>query len=87
MDAVFTPVYKNAEIEIVVEDDIITTAKIYMDGEFAYGGEVENENYPNGLPFNGKNYHAIKVLCAKQIDKMLAEDGRDECIDMRLVRR
>ena len=26
--------YKNAEIEVVVEDDIITTAKVYMDGEF-----------------------------------------------------
>lgn len=87
MDAVFNRTHKNAEVEIVVEDDVITTAKVYMDGEFAYGGDVENPKYPNGVPMNRRNYDAVLEYCFAEIDRLLEEDGRTECTNMALVRR
>ena len=82
----FTYKYKNAEIELVVEDNAITTAKIYMDGECE---EIVDITNPNGgeFMFTPKNRKAVCEDCAKTIDRLLAEDGREECTDMALVRR
>lgn len=73
--------YKNAEISIIVEDDEITTAMVFMDGECVYRTDDIN------LPFNGKNNSEIKRMCRAIVDKELAEDGRTECTDMALVQR
>ena len=36
--------YKNAEIELVVEDDVITTSRITMDGECVNVADITDEN-------------------------------------------
>ena len=80
-NGVITDNHKNAEIEIVVEDDVITTAKVYMDGECVYRtDDIE-------LPFCKKNSRDMRRMCRAIVDKELAEDGRTECVNMALVRR
>lgn len=78
--------YKNAEIEIVVEDDVITTSRIIMDGECANVADITDEN-GNDVPYTLKNRTAVVKICMEFIDKELAEDDREECTNMALVRR
>lgn len=78
--------YKNAEIELVIEDDAITTAKIYMDGECEEVMEITSTD-GGDLKFTRKHTNAVLKECFKKIDELLAEDGREECTDMTLVRR
>ena len=78
--------YKNAEIELVVEDDVITTAKIFMDGECEVVSEVTDIN-GNDLMFTPKNRKAVVEHFAKQIDALLEEDGREVATDMSLIHR
>ena len=73
--------YKNAEINIIVEDDEITTAMVFMDGECVYRTDDFN------LPFNSKSNAEVKKMCRAIVDKELEEDGRTECVDMALIRR
>ena len=83
----FSVFYKNAEIQIVVEDDVITTAKVFMDGECVFADDtITNENGKD-LVYNSTNKKAVLKMCVGIIDKELAEDGRTECVDMALVRR
>ena len=79
-------IYKNAEIELVVEDDVITTAKIYMDGECAYADDSLTDDGGKDLKFTPRNRKAIINICKKVIDKELAEDDREECVNMSYVK-
>lgn len=79
--------YKNAEIELVVEDDVITTAKVYMDGECAFADDSLTDEDGNDLKYTSKNRTAVVKFCMAIVDKELAEDGREECTNMALVRR
>lgn len=85
-NGVITGNYKNADIELVVEDDVITTAKVYMDGECVNVADITDEN-GNDVPYTPKNRTAVVKMCMEFIDKELAEDGRTECVNMALVRR
>lgn len=64
MDSVFKKSYKNAEFEVIVEDDCITTSKIYIDGEMI---QMQEYNLEDGsdVPFSkgnlGKIYDSIKA--------------------------
>lgn len=78
--------YKNAEIEIVVEDDVITTSRVTMDGECVNVADITDEN-GNDVPYTPKNRTAVVKMCMEFIDKELAEDGRAECVNMALVQR
>ena len=79
--------YKNAEIELVVEDDIITTAKVYMDGECAFADDTLTDENGKDLRYTSKNRTAVVKFCMAIVDKELEEDGREECTNMALVRR
>jgi len=79
--------YKNAEIELVVEDDVITTAKVYMDGECAFADDSLTDENGKDLRYTPKNRTAVVKFCMAIVDKELAEDGREECTNMALVRR
>ena len=87
MDFVREYNYKNAEIEVVVEDDIITTAKVYMDGECVFANDTFTDGNGKDLKFTQKNLTAVRRFCMEIVDKELAEDGREECTNMALVRR
>ena len=83
----FSIFYKNAEIQIVVEDDVITTTKVFMDGECVFADDTITDENGNDLAYNSANKIAVIKMCANIIDKELAEDGRTECVNMTLVRR
>ena len=83
----FSIFYKNAEIQIVVEDDVITTAKVFMDGECVFADDTITDENGKDLVYNSTNKKAVLKMCVGIIDKELAEDGRTECVDMALVRR
>lgn len=79
--------YKNAEIEVIIEDDVITTAKVYMDGECVFADDTLTDGNGKELKFTQKNLNAVRKFCMAIVDKELAEDGREECTNMALVRR
>ena len=79
--------YKNAEIEVIIEDDVITTAKVYMDGECVFADDTFTDTDGKDLKYTPKNRTAVVKFCMAIVDKELAEDGREECTNMALVRR
>lgn len=79
--------YKYAKIQLIVEDDIISTIKIFMDGEMAYYDDTITDIKGNELKFTKRNCDAVRKFCENIIDKELEEDGREECTNMELVRR
>ena len=87
MDFVREYNYKYAEIEVIVEDDIITTAKVYMDGECVFANDTFTDGNGKELNFTQKNLTAVRRFCMEIVDKELAEDGREECTNMALIRR
>ena len=48
--------------------------------------DITDEN-GNDVPYTSKNRTAVVKICMEFIDKELAEDGREECTNMALVRR
>ena len=79
--------YKNAEIEVIIEDDIITTAKVYMDGECVFADETITDGDGKELKYTQRNINSVRKFCMAIVDKELAEDGREECTNMALIRR
>jgi hypothetical protein len=69
----FITTYKNAEIEIVVEDDLITTSKIFIDGNCVNCSEVATTTNADGAPFNKANYNQVLESCKAEVDKMFDE--------------
>ena len=86
MDLVTYRKYKNAIIEVIIEDDVITTAKIYMDGECVEVYEPTDDKGQE-LAFNGKNTRAVFESFKKVVDEFLAEDEREEATDMAVCTR
>ena len=66
---VLTRTYKNAEIEIVVEDNIITTAKVYIDKKCVVSTDIMAEGGTE-LPFTKANYTAVMDSMKEDVDKM-----------------
>ena len=71
MDITFTREHKGAEITIVVEDDIITTSKIYKDGECVEVNDITDEN-GNDVVFSAKNYYAVLAMAKANVDTKYA---------------
>lgn len=68
----FTTKWKNAEIVVYVEDDLITTTKIFIDGDCVDCLEISTEKNPDGAPFNKGNYNRIVAKCKEEVDAMFA---------------
>ncbi len=68
MDTIFKKKYKNADYEVIVEEDCITTAKIYIDGELVQMQEY-SLNDGNDVPFNKKNLDKICSAVKNAIDE------------------
>lgn len=79
-------IYKNAEIILIVEDNAITTAQIVMDGECVSSMDIV-DNEGNDIMFTPKNRTAVLKTMFKEVDRLLAEDGREVATDMSLVYR
>ena len=86
MNIIRTYNHKNAEIVAIIEDDVITTSRITMDGECVNVADITDEN-GNDVSYTPKNRTAVVKMCMEFIDKELAEDGREECTNMALIRR
>ena len=87
MDIIRKYDHKNAEIVAIIEDDIITTVKVYMDGECAFADETITDGDGKELKFKQKNLTAVRRFRMAIVDKELAEDDREECTNMALIRR
>lgn len=76
IDLTYKREYKNAEIELICEDDTLTTAKIYIGGEFFNSYEIGGEN---GLPNTKKNIESVfarlKAIVDEEFVKLLASIG------------
>lgn len=72
MDITFSRHYLNADYEVIIEDDAITTSKIYMDGELVASHEYSLED-GSDVPLNRKNldfvYDEIRAEIKERIDK------------------
>ena len=78
-------IYKNAEVILIVEDNTITTAQIHMDGECVTSMDITDANGKD-IPFTPKNRTIVLKSLFKEVDRLLAEDGREVATDMRCVR-
>jgi hypothetical protein len=64
--------YKNAEIEVVVEDDCITTAKVFLDKVCIAADELTQED-GSDIPFNKENYTKVMGMMKSYVDKVWEE--------------
>lgn len=65
--------YKNCTIEVVVEDDVITTAKIYLDKNCVSVNDITDANGKD-VPFTKKNYDNTINLMMEEVDAMWEEN-------------
>lgn len=72
MNNSFTRNYKGTEIEIVVEDDAITTARVFKNGECVVCDDTITDGDGKDLPFNAKNYYAVLKMVMDCVDENYA---------------
>ena len=65
-----TKSYKNADIAIVIEDDLITTAKLYIGNDCKQVCDISTTDNPDGIPFTRANYDAVVESMKADVDKM-----------------
>lgn len=70
---VLTKQYKNAEIEVVIEDDVITTAKVYVDGQCVVCTDILTDKGED-VHFNRNNLSSVYALMQEDVDKMWDEN-------------
>ena len=63
-DGILTRHYKNAEMEVIVEDDMITTIKAYIDGKCVYCPEVADN-----IVYNRKNVETAFNDIRNEVDR------------------
>jgi hypothetical protein len=73
MDIVYKRNYKNARINIIVEDDTITTYEILVDGKVVDKEFVSNEKHPDGFPNNKHYFDIVLEFAKKEVDKQFEE--------------
>lgn len=71
---VLTRDYKNAEIEIVVEDDVITMGRVYIDNRCVDVREFTTED-GGDVPFNRANYENILNQLKYIVDQFWQENA------------
>ena len=70
MDTTIIKNYKGAEIEIIVEDGLITTAKIYVGYACKKLIEVTEDDFPNGVPYNENYINQLELKFKNYIDQL-----------------
>lgn len=70
---VLTRPYKNAEIEIVVEDDIITTTKVFIDNKCVACDDITTEDGKD-VPYNRANYEKVMEIAREYVDAVWEEN-------------
>lgn len=73
LDLTYTRHYKNAELEIVCEDDTLTTARIFIGGDFHGCYDINGDE---GVANTKKNidevFNNLKLEVDKEFEKTLA---------------
>ena len=64
--------YKNAEIVIVVEEDVITTANVYIDKQCVVCEDITTES-GGDVEFKYENYNEVVNMMKAEVDKMWEE--------------
>ena len=75
MDVTFSKDYKNTTIEVVVEDDLITTTKVIRDGVVEAFIPLRTEDNEDGCPMS---QHAVEV--AYKIGEDVADEMFNELL-------
>ena len=70
MDATFTRDYKNCTIEVVVEDDLITTTKVIRDGEVEQFIPLRTKTNEDGCPFTKHAVESAFAIGREVVDEM-----------------
>ena len=78
MDIVFKREYKGIEMQVICEDDLLTTAKAFNGDECVSYFEVGNDDHPNGLPCNQRCVNAVYAELMSDIDAVIAESEAEE---------
>lgn len=65
--------YKNAEISVIVEDDLIDEAKVFIDGELVEDMEISSKDNPDGIEYTRKNLDYVLAECYKAVDRHFSE--------------
>lgn len=73
LNCTFKREYRGMEIEIVIEDDLITTTKAYAGDKCVYYCEVNMGNNVDGVPFCRKNLNAVLECLMEDVDKIAEE--------------
>lgn len=73
MDINLDYTYKNASVTIIVEDDCITTAKIYIGGAMVDSFDVLTKDGKD-VPFSRATINEVKKMCRDSIDSKWNED-------------
>jgi hypothetical protein len=66
---VLTRSYKNAEIEIVVEDDVITTAKVFIDNDCVACDDITTDKGED-VKYNRANYEKVMEMMQGFVDSV-----------------
>ena len=75
MNTTFTRDYKNCTIDLIVEDDTITTAKVILDGEIMDFISIQAKDSEDGLPVCAKNIEKAFAIGQKAVDVVF-----DDCL-------
>lgn len=73
MDITYKREYKNAKINIIVEDDLITTYEIEVDGKVVEKEYVYSDNYADGFPNNRKFFDKVYEFVKGRVDELFNE--------------
>lgn len=73
MDITVKRNYKGYLIEIIVEDSLITTGKIYKGPEFVDNYEITGRN-GREFPYNKLNRDKVLARFKKEVDRIISEN-------------
>lgn len=65
--------YKNTEIEIVVEDDVITTSKVFLDGKCLVCNDITTDKGED-VPYNKANLEKVLDMAKGFVDMVWEEN-------------
>lgn len=70
MDIVFNRNYKGYDVEFIIEDDIITTAKVFRNGVCVEVSEITDAN-GNDVPYNRKNLAKVYEVYVDKVNNLM----------------
>ena len=68
-DDILSTNYKHAEIVVVVEEDVITTAKVFVDKECVSCEDITTDKGED-VPFNRENYDKVVDMMKADVDAL-----------------